>query len=249
MPCSCAGRDARGRTAAAPSSRGEGDDLLLQVEQLPQGDVEEVAAAAGRVEHPHAGELAGEAASAASCSSLVQLARAGARLAASRLAASSRACACTSAHSPAQRRHQHRLDDQQDVLAAGVVRAELRALGRVQAALEQRAEDGRLDAGPVQRGRPAPGCPGRRCPASSTVVVVEQAAVEVRDRARRRTSRPSAIAAKSWPQLRGEGGGLRAPCCDQPGEEALGQQADVLGEQAEQQPDQEVGDRAAASSP
>ena len=53
---------------------------------------------------------------------------------------------------PPQGRHQHRLDDEQDVLLAGIVRAELRALVGVKAALEQRAKDRRLDARPVERG-------------------------------------------------------------------------------------------------
>ena len=47
-----------GRSARAAA---EGDDLFPQVQQLAQGDVEKVAAAAGRVEHPDGGELVGEA--------------------------------------------------------------------------------------------------------------------------------------------------------------------------------------------
>jgi hypothetical protein len=52
----------------------------------------------------------------------------------------------------AQRLHQHRLHNQQDVLLAGVLRAQLGALRRVQAACEERAEDRRLDGRPVQLG-------------------------------------------------------------------------------------------------
>ena len=46
-------------------------------------------------------------------------------------------------------------DSWHDVVAARVVGADLRPLGRVQRALEQRAEDGRLDAAPVLHGRGA----------------------------------------------------------------------------------------------
>ena len=44
-----------------------------------------------------------------------------------------------------------RLDDEHDLVAVGVVRAQLRALAGVQTALEQRAQDGRVDLRPVQR--------------------------------------------------------------------------------------------------
>ena len=52
--------------------------------------------------------------------------------------------------SATKRRHQNRLYDEQDVLATGVVGAQLRPLGRVQRPLEQRAEDGGLDGSPVE---------------------------------------------------------------------------------------------------
>ena len=56
---------------------------------------------------------------------------------------------------PAERSHHHRLDDQQDVRLAGVVRADLALLTRIEQALEERAEDARLDAGPIAVGDPA----------------------------------------------------------------------------------------------
>lgn len=80
----------------------------------------------------------------------------------------------------AQRRHQHRLDDQLDVGAAGVVGAKLCPLARVQAALEQRAEDRRLHAGPVEHAG-ALQCReilGRK---RQHRVVGEEAAIEVRN--------------------------------------------------------------------
>jgi hypothetical protein len=49
-----------------------------------------------------------------------------------------------------QRIHQHRLDDQPDIGRARVVQAELGALARVDRALEQRAEDRRLDLAPIE---------------------------------------------------------------------------------------------------
>ena len=45
--------------------------------------------------------------------------------------------------------HDHGLDDQVDVGGAGVVGAELGALGGVEGALEEGAEDGGLDVAPV----------------------------------------------------------------------------------------------------
>ena len=52
-----------------------------------------------------------------------------------------------------QRADDHRLDNPHDLVAVGVVRPELRALVRVEAALEQRAEDRRVDLRPVERRR------------------------------------------------------------------------------------------------
>src|SRR5690606_23465251 len=50
-------------------------------------------------------------------------------------------------------RAQHdRLDDQHDLVAVGVVRAQLAALVGVEAPLEESAEDRRLDRAPVERG-------------------------------------------------------------------------------------------------
>ena len=66
----------------------------------------------------------------------------------------------------AERGHHDRLDDEHDVVAAGVVGADLGTLGRVEAALEERAEDGRLDAAPVELGRDA-AWPGFRASAAA----------------------------------------------------------------------------------
>ena len=50
----------RGRQAMPAPGRGEVDDLPFQIQQRAQGDVEEVAAAAGRVQHGYGGETAAE---------------------------------------------------------------------------------------------------------------------------------------------------------------------------------------------
>ena len=53
---------------------------------------------------------------------------------------------------PAQGLHHYRVNHQHNIVGAGVVRAQLRTLGRVQRSLEQRTEDGRLDVAPVLPG-------------------------------------------------------------------------------------------------
>ena len=54
---------------------------------------------------------------------------------------------------------------------------------------------------------------------------------------------PVAMAAKSWRSWPLNGAGVLLGLRHQPREQAVGQQADVLGEQAEEQADQEVGGR------
>ena len=89
-----------------------------------------------------------------------------------------------------QRPHDHRLDDHHDLFGIGVVRADLRPLVGIEDALEQRAEDGRVDRRPVLLGDRA-ACRARRRERQG-LVVVEQAAVEVRI-CRRRNRRRSRI--------------------------------------------------------
>ena len=119
------------------------------------------------------------------------------------------------------------------------MRAELRALGRVQAALEQRAEDAGLDRGPV--GRHDAGQHGQRgLVQRQHAVVVEQAAVEVGNLVH---AEPAARAhgREKLAQLRVEGRWLAAGALHQPAKQPVGQQPHVLGEEAEEQADQEVG--------
>ena len=90
----------------------------------------------------------------------------------------------TSCHLSAQGLHQHRLDDQQDVVLAGVVRAQLGALGLVDDALEQRAEDRGVDVRPVVVAGAAQGGAHIAGHVVGHGAVVEQPAVEVGDAAR-----------------------------------------------------------------
>ena len=239
MPWSCCGVDAGGKSAAKPSSGGEDGDLLLEVEQLAQGDVEEVAAAAGGVEHADGAELGGEAR--AGLAELVRVA--GAALRPVGLVALRRKVVGLGLHlgpAAAQRRHQHRLDDEQDVVAAGVVGAELGALGGVQAALEEGAEDGGLDAGPVEGG----GVGEESRPSAVEVEhggVVEQAAVEVGMWSAPKQP-PAVMAAKSWRRRsRKAAGGSARPRRAGGVNRSVGQEADVFGEEAEEEADEEVG--------
>ena len=158
------------------------------------------------------------------------------REATERVGAASRFCASwraspESSPIPAQGRHEHRLHDQQDVFAAGVVRAQLGALGRVQAAGEERAEDSRLDGRPVQGGDPVQN--GQ--PVGVQVehdVIVEQPAVEVTDCTRRSQS-PSAHGVKELLDLVVEALRVVAATLHQAGEQLAGQQVDVFGKEAE----------------
>ena len=82
-----------------------------------------------------------------------------------------------------QRRHHHRLDEHDNVLAAGVVGADERFLAGVEVPLEERAEDRRLDVRPVvsvERSQDVDLRLGQR----HGVVIGEQAAVEAGDRLR-----------------------------------------------------------------
>lgn len=138
-----------------------------------------------------------------------------------------------------QRGADHGGDEALDGVAVGVVRAELAALVRVEAALEQGAEDGGVDVGPIERGGALDdgdvvrlqGQRGR---------VIEQAAVE-----------PGHLVIADAPALvrhrgeelareRGGLGGLLPGGGQHPLEQAGGQEADVVGEGAEGEAGKEV---------
>ena len=124
------------------------DRLALQVLERLQREVEEVARAAGRVEHAHGAQPLEEGVEdrerVLRCRRLCRD-----HLARSQQGLDLRAGGLEVAP---QRGQQHRLDEAHDRGPVGVVRAELRALAGVEAALEERAEDRRLDLRPVEPG-------------------------------------------------------------------------------------------------
>lgn len=149
---------------------------MLDVLQGAQREIEKVPGPAGRIQHPEPGEPLQEAVE----NPLRPVPRPRRRSAPGRGGL---------VHQPGdlrprrlpfrhQRPDDHRLDDHHDLVAVGVVGAELAALVGVETALEQRAQDGRIDVPPVLlRGRV-----NERDLVSGQgegEVVVEQAAVEM----------------------------------------------------------------------
>ena len=166
--------------------------------------------------------------------------RAGRDLAAS-ARSSSAAIAVLSVPLGEQRPDDHRVDEQHDLVAVGVVRSELGTFVRVETSLEQRAEDRRVDLGPIEVG----GLQHRLKVAlleRQRGVVVEQAAVEPVHRleadATAGRHRPEEFAGQLTEPRRG-----RKSVPQHPREHVVRQQADVVGEHAEDQPVDEVGDR------
>ena len=141
-----------------------------------------------------------------------------------------------------QRRHDHGVHNPFDVLASGEMRAELRTLGRVEAALEEGAEDGGIDGAPVERrdgGKPFDVVGGE----AGDGVVVEEAAVEVAD------GLETEIAAgghrlEERGQASAEPRGVCAGLLQHPGKDHVGQECRVFGEEAKNDAVQEVGDGA-----
>ena len=134
----------------------------------------------------------------------------------------------------------HRLNEQHDLVAVGIVRAELRAFARIEPALEQRAEDRRIDLRPVEVRRrqyrlDVNGLQRERR------TIVEQSAVEPGDRLEANPAAGGHHSEEFGGQL-GEllRGALRLS--QHPGEHVIGQQAHVVGEHAEDEPVDEVRD-------
>ena len=121
---------------------GEGDDFLFQAQQQLQRDVKEVAAAAGGVEDDDGASFLRKAA---------MRARSCGRAFAALEAPASRLGLERGPFAP-ERGHEDRLDEGDDVFAAGVLRAKGGALAGVQAAREERAHDAGLDELPVRLG-------------------------------------------------------------------------------------------------
>ena len=151
---------------------------------------------------------------------------------------------------PGQPRADHdRLDEQQDLVAVGVMRAELRPLVRVETPFEQRAENRRIDLRPVEIRRRQHRVDVGRVE-RQRLPVVEQPAVEPRHRLE-----PDPSARRHHPeegagQFREMPGG--APRLLQHARErVVRQQPDVVGERAEDEPVDEVrhGARVVAALP
>jgi hypothetical protein len=148
---------------------------------------------------------------------------------------------CFRAHlvpAAAQRGHHHRLDDALDVVAPRVVGAELGALAGVERALEEGAEDRRLDTPPVERGRR--GQPAQLFPLQRhDVDRSEKAAVESGDPLQ---VERAAVAHRFQEGLHLSRELVRVPGAEvkELGEDAFGQQADVFGKEAEEELDEEV---------
>ena len=128
MPCSCAGDDTAGqRQRATAQLAGQDDDLLFQVEQLLAARRREScrcrrpgpAPGCAAISPAKPGQQVGQLGPAGCARALPVWPRRGGGPASS-------ACCLDLGPAPAQGGHQHRLDDQQDVLLAGVVRAQLR---------------------------------------------------------------------------------------------------------------------------
>ena len=112
-------------------------DLFLKIEQRPKGDIEEVAASTSRIEDSHFGQPLAEGVQRGTCPF-------GFAVIAENVSAIAGIVPLT-----AQRLHHNRLHDKHDVVRACVVRPQLRALGGVQSAFEQRAEYRRFYVAPV----------------------------------------------------------------------------------------------------
>ena len=143
-----------------------------------------------------------------------------------------------------ERAHDHRLDDHHDLFGVGVVRADLRALVGIEEALEQRAEDRRVDRRPVLPGDVAQDVERVRVE-RQRLVVVEQAAVEMQD-VFEAVFAARAHVAEQFRQhflraLRHFVAALRQRV-EQPLEQVVLQQVHVLGEQAEHDAVEEMRD-------
>ncbi len=253
MPCSCSGLTCGDMAAPAPSGRGKGDDLLLQVQQLAQRHVEEVAAAAGRVQHAApAASSSAEAVTAATLCAFSCLPR-----------LASPCCGAAAASSLARCR---------PARPAGLQLCPVRGAAGPSAPAPRSAgcRRGWCSARPAASAWRGRGCARRACrrskarccaqssPAmpcrmsSASLSSGSTSASSNRPPLKWRISSapkkpPVAIAWKSWRSCWREAVGLRARRRTRRREEALGQQADVFGKQAEQQADQEVGDARAGS--
>ena len=133
------------------------------------------------------------------------------------------------------------LDDAHDGALIGVVGAELSALVGVEAALEEGAEDGGLNLGPVEVG--GVGDDGEVVFVErEDLGAVEEAAVEPLDAVGAEPAVLVGHGAEECGEAGGEVGGFVAGAGDEFGEEVAGEEAGVLGEEAEEEFVEEMGD-------
>ena len=222
------------------------DDLFLQVHEHLQGDVEEVAAAAGGVEHGGFADAPQDA--------LAQFQQAdpgigfGAAGAGAVVAlADGLGFQLHGVPFVAQGLHEDGFDDEQDVIAGGVVGAALAALLRIEAAFEEGAEDGGFDGFPIEAGGFGQSVQGLLLEFFDGHDI-EERAVEVRDIAHEDHA-AFVHGDEEVLHVLLEDGRFAARFLDDVGEDALGavaagggQQADILGEEAEDELGQEIGD-------
>src|SRR5665213_1713975 len=140
-----------------------------------------------------------------------------------------------------KRRNDDRLNDEEDVVGGGVVGADHGALGGVQRALKEGAEDGGLDVGPVMLS-------GGVEDAEVGVVerdggvVRKEAAVEVRDVLHAEVAVIEAHSGEEIGQLAIEGDRRMTVSLDEAAEGVIGEEADGVREEAEDEAHQEMRD-------
>ncbi len=223
-----------GRLPRHPEAfRGPLDDLVLQVLEYPQGEVQEVPGAAGGVEHSDRAQARQQRLDlAAGC-----LQHGG--VGAVRAIEERRHRGLRLRHLAAKG-HQHgRLHQALDGRPVGVVGPQLGALVGVQAALEEGAEDGRLDIGPVELGGVAdhPDLVGPQLDGGGRI---EEAAIEPVDPVGPEGAALGGHHREEAREARVEGGRVGVQVLHQARHEALGQETGVLGEEAEEDPIEEV---------
>ena len=231
--------DLRKRALQAQRLRLELHAMLEVLERL-QREVEEIARAAGRVEHREPAQPV-EKRPVPPLGFLSPLRARGWRLGSFRALELGGDLGLLDSPLGEQRSDHHRLDQQHDLVPVRVVRAELGALAGIEAALEQRSEDRRVDLRPVQvrcRQHRLDVGPLQR----QRVGVVEEPAVEPGHR----LEADPAAEGHHPEELAGEFaelGRCRLCVAQHPREHVVRQQADVVGEHAEDEPVDEVRDR------
>ena len=156
-------------------------------------------------------------------------------------ASSASTCSLHRLELAAQRRQEHRLDEPHDRRAVGVVGAELGALARVEAALEERAEDGGLDLRPVEAGDRSTSAISSRV-SGSTSPLSKRPPLNHSMRSAPNSPPCSDILREQLAEPVGEDGRVVACRRGQATQQAGGQQAGILGEHAEEELVEEVGD-------